>query len=282
MSAALDLDDTVAAGELRHRLALGLSLVDALTGMETPGVARVTLESIGPYRVDLPFEAHGPARHALRYAARVRKLVDRTVDAALDRRWIVRIESRDRTHVARRMRFDLAFANGQPDAAPSNIRPPWLWPGATYALPSTGTAIRGRVLRGPDPDTAVPIRWARVFATAPATTLVFAPANVVACGHGDDRGEFLLALGARLQAAAALTDPVDVRLWAFFPPPAPPVDPADPLDGLYLEEAALATVPDAVLRGDGIPAACTQRADKAISVRLGHTTGGAAATLLFP
>jgi hypothetical protein len=185
------------------------------------------------------------------------------------------------------LRLALAFSGGEPALIPArlNIRTPWLWPGAAYVLPATATAIRGRVLRGAALAVATPVRWARVIATIPSTELVFAAATPVGFAHGDDRGEFVVALERRMVSGAALTSAVDVRLWACLPPPVPPPDPAkppDPLHGLPFEEAGLDTI-NAALRGDTIPPGYSAPRDFGfVSVPLGETVSAPGTTLLFP
>jgi hypothetical protein len=300
VSAALQIADTVPAEELRHRLALGLELIDALRGISAAGPLRVDLESVGPRPFPaaigsnpqaLRFEQHRADRHALRYAGRFRKLLDKAVADGADTRVVARVygppsaaaagfdpAADARNYVPRRLRFALALDAGQPAATPLNIRTPWLWPGSACALPSTGTYLRGRVLRGATVQSGVPVAWACVFATTPDTQLNFAAATIVGRGHGDDRGEFVIALDRSAVSGAALTNPVKLRLWAFFPPPGPsPTD--DPLGLLPIEDAGADKLND-VLRGYTTPAAYTQQVSAPVTVRLGETRSGADTQLL--
>jgi hypothetical protein len=303
MSAMLEIGSTLAAAEVRHRLALGLTLVDALSGFGALGPLRVDVDRIGPYafpkrvgsdRQPMRFDVHRADRHAKRYCGRARKLLDLAMADGADTRWLVRIygslgpadlayaPARDaRLYVPRRLRIELDLdAQGQPAATEKNIRTPWLWPGAAYPLPSSGTIVRGRVRRGADIDSAVPIRWARAFLTMPQSEADFAKAKVVGRGHGDEQGEFVISLERSAVVGAALSNPLSLRLWAFFPPPSTPADAADPLDGLPVEEAGSDIVND-VLRGYELPAGYTQQASKPVSIRLGETKSGLETTLLF-
>ncbi|QNM98661.1 hypothetical protein [Chitinimonas koreensis] len=190
-----------------------------------------------------------------------------------------RPESDPRRHVPRRLAITPVLDGDEPAATPLNIRTPWLWPGAAYPLPANATALRGRVLRGPDLASAAPARWARVVATVPASETDFSLATRVGHGHADERGEYVLALDARAVSGAALSNPVQVRLWAFTTPAALPVDPLDPLADLPREACGTDVVND-VLRGIAIPPAYSASVSQLAAVRLGETASGAVATLL--
>ena len=292
MSTILRLEDTVPAGMLRHRLALGLSYIDALTGDAALGPLRSNLEAIGPYVITQCFESHSPSRHALRYAGRIQKLFDKAVAQAVDKHFYARLsaplsggsytlQNDARLHVPRRLSYTLQLDGNQPAASPGNIRAPWLWPGSAYPFAATTTLIRGRALRGPTVATGMPIVWARVAATIPSAETTFAAATVVANGHGDDRGEFVLAVNANAAAAADLSNPLSLRLWVFVAPAGGAVNPADPLDGLPMEDAGSGITND-VLSGIAIPASYTQYSSTVVVVRLGQTKSDADTTVLFP
>lgn len=297
----LDVSDTVPVGMLRHRLALGVALVDAVRGGAALGPLRVELESIGPYRppADRPaglparLEPHGADRHAARYAGAIAKLVDRCVANALDTSWVLRIyapldaaarafdPARDARHyVPRRMRLTPVFDAGVPAATPLNIRQITLWPGAAAPLPSTATCVRGRVLRGPDIASGEPVPYARLAASVPASETNFAAATVVGRGAADERGEFVLVIEARAMSGAGLVNPVPLRLWAFAPPAQAP-DPNDALASVPVEDAGTATDSD-ILRGLTVPAGYTEQVSKTLACNLGETLSGTAATLLLP
>jgi hypothetical protein len=288
--------NTVEVARLRHRLALGLHWVDALAGAPALGAWQAVLETLGPYAMNLPFDSHGGARHALRNAGLLRKRFGLALDGG-DARCAVRVYAAPpphlphlprryeqaldpRLYVPRRIRFTPVADGADPAATPANIRQPWLWPGSAYPLPGNATALRGRVLRGASLATAAPVPWTRVVATVPASETVFGDAQPVGYAHGDDRGEFVLVLENRAVGGAALAGTVAVRLWAFLPPPAVTVDDADPLASLPLEEGGSDSL-NAVLRGHAAPPGYVAQAGVELALRVGETAGGADATLLF-
>ncbi|SFU59385.1 hypothetical protein [Pseudoduganella namucuonensis] len=292
---ALEPADTVEVARLRHRLALGLAWLDALTRAPANGPWWAVLEKLGPYEIDRQFEPHGAARHALRHEGLLRKRFELAL-AGGDARWSLRVFSAPpaapprkpvyataldpRLYVPRRLRLTPAVDGDAPAATPQNIRRPWLWPGSAYPLPGNATAVRGRVLRGPDLASAKPIPWVRLVATVPAGVAVFADATPIGYAHGDDRGEFVLVLDNKAVSGATLSNPVEVRLWPHLPPAATQVDPADPLASLPLEEGGTDGIND-VLRGHAVPAGYTAGASKVLALRLGETASGAGTTLLF-
>lgn len=287
--------NTVEVARLRHRLALGLHWTDALAGTSADGTWHAVLEKLGPYAMNLMFDSHGAARHALRNAGLLHKRFA-LAQAGGDARCAVRVYAvadqpvrrppvyeralDPRLYVPRRLRFTPSVDGTEPAATPANIRRPWLWPGSAYPLPGNATAVRGRVLRGPNLAAAGPVPWARIVATVPADVAVFNDAQPVGYAHGDDRGEFVLALENRAVGGAALAGTVEVRLWAFLPPPAMTVDEADPLASLPLEEGGGDSI-NAVLRGHVPPPGYVAQAGVVLALRVGETAGGADATLLF-
>lgn len=286
MSAGL-LFETVPAALLRHRLALGLAWIDAISRNGAAGTLSTILERIGAFPLQQAFDRHRGDRFALRYAARVRQRIDKAVADGLDTDVHVHVHApaqggrpgfdpaQDaRTYVPRRLQLALAVEDGAPALTPANIRAPWLWPGSAYAFPATATLVRGSVRRD-----AAPVRWARLFATTPAAETDFSLATLVGCAHGDERGEFVLALGANAVSGAALVNPVHVRLWAFVAPPGA-VDPKDSFLGLPLENAG-AALDGAVLRGTAVPPAYTDQQSTTLALRLGETYGEPDATFLF-
>jgi hypothetical protein len=182
-------------------------------------------------------------------------------------------------------------AKGSPPATPANIRHARLWPGAESAYPSNSTVLRGRVRRGATLDSAVPVRWARILVTLPPDPLsdppVFDAAAVVGWAHGDDRGEFLIVLGAgAVPGGAALPASLMLWLWVHLPPAA--ADPvalqaallADPLADLPLEFAGSADDGE-VLAGRAVPAGYTRAGAVALAVTPGSSTVLANADLRF-
>ena len=163
----------------------------------------------------------------------------------------------------------------------ANIRAPWLWPGSAYPVDETATVVRGRLMRGPTLDKAKPVRWARVFLTDQVPPAPFDAKTIVGSGHGDDRGDFVVAL-QRYKGTSGVDLPssVDVCLFAFAPP-ALALTPGDPLSDLPVENAGLAKDGDDAavaakfrdaLRGNRLPAGYT----------LGSVMSGDETTLLKP
>jgi hypothetical protein len=293
MTAGLRVEDTVLGAELHHRLALGVSWIDGVTQIGAYGPLTTILENIGIYYLHKPFDRHNSDRFALRYAGLIKKRLDKAFKDGLSTDcYVVGHGSRQmgqaifdsqqdvRIYVPRRLQMAVVFTGSEPAPTPSNIRTPWLWPGATYPFHPTATLIRGRVRRGATLATSTHLRWARIFATIPQTEAIFNQATVVGCGHGDDRGEFVLVLDARAVSGASLKNPVLVRLWAFVPPPPAQIDPRDSFLGLPLENGGTAAIND-VLRGRGVPTEYTLQQSKILELRLGETRGGPDTTFLF-
>ena len=126
----------------------------------------------------------------------------------------------------------------------------------------------------------LPLPWARLFATVPSTETVFSQAQIVGCGHGDGRGEFVLALDAKASTGAALKNPVPVRLWAFVPPAGPNLHPDDPLAQLPVEMCGTA-VDSSVIRGLAVPPGYSVQQSRDLALRLGETLSGSGAEFLF-
>lgn len=298
---ALELGNTVKAGRLRHRLALGLSWTDALTRQAAIGPLRSVVETVGSYALNLPMDIHRADRHALRYEGLAQKRFDRALASSGAADWAVQaygtrrpdrpsydVDLDPRLYVPRRIRFAPVLDGTVPAATPLNMRMPWLWPGAAYPLPGNATAIRGRLLRGPDLKHAVPIPWGRLVATMPAAQNAFGAATPVGYGHGDDRGEFVLVLDNRAISGATLTNPVPVRLWPFLPAVGIVLNPMDPLASLPLENGGVDSMNE-VLCGRVVvnagavvaPPGYVAAVSKLMSLQLGDIKSDAETTLLF-
>jgi hypothetical protein len=283
MSAVLDPFNAVVVEQLEHFLLLGLELRDAGTGGTALPPVVATLESLGHYDLGIVLDAHGASRHALRYAGLVRARLRALVKAAADTSAVVLVDSPARQHVPRRLKFTLALDGDAPKLIPprSNVRTAWLWPGAAYAMPPTATLLRGRVAAGLDLAHAVPVPWARVFATTPMAETVFANAIVAGSAHADDRGEYVLAITQDAFAGASLPPTADVRLWAFRSSFVGPPDPAVAYDGLGAEDAGADAFND-VLRGDVVPAGYTLSVNQELTlVRAAQARSGDDTALLF-
>lgn len=268
-------DNTVEADHTRHRLALGVQWQDALTGLPSEGRWVSELQAIGTRGIVQRFDTHPLARHALRHAGRLAAVLknaaaDKTAtpppDTASDqtnfvlKAWGERQVSATgygtgndpRRFVPRRLSLTPVQNAGIPAATVDNIRFAQLWPGASYPLAGSSTAVRGRIRRGPAPDQLVPVAWARVVITRPAGAPDFDAETKLAWAHGDDRGEFIAVLGpASVPGGADLPATLNLRVWVFLPP-TDAFDPADPLASLPLEVCG-SDASNAVLDGRTVP-----------------------------
>jgi hypothetical protein len=127
----------------------------------------------------------------------------------------IRLVDRSRRYVPRRFAIQLPDADEM--SAPARIIRPVLHPGATY--PITGTVVRGRVLDAQQ----VPVRWVRAEATLADS------GDSIGWAHGDDRGEFVLAIGNAAGQVGLAANPLRVAISVSFATvaPEPPAD--DPL-----------------------------------------------------
>jgi hypothetical protein len=221
-----------------HRLALGLEPIDAGRRMRVAHRLRISLETTG---AELPpVVRHASCLYVLLHAAGVDTPVD------------VRIEDPTRRFVPRRLRVPIPTLAAVQAAELLNVdlpaaeraRRPFLFPGAAYDAPATGTALRGRVVRN-----GAPMRWARVEARSGNT--------LIGRAHGDDRGEFLLVLGPDLSNLVSLVSPLPVSVRVVGPTVAPPLPAAtsDPLWDLPVETLPAAGTPDPISTGEQPPAA---------------------------
>ncbi len=148
------------------------------------------------------------------------------------------------------------------------IRRPAFFPGAAYDCSVTTTGLRGRVLRD-----GKPMRWARVVATLRGATVV------VGRAHGDDRGEFLLLINARVTSGSVWPDPLEIEVAVFGPATAPTPDPEDlptrdPLWDLPLETlAAPGADEDLVATGEQLPNTADLNYTKSVTREITFTLG---------
>lgn len=285
-------DNTVEAEHLHHRLALGVQWQDALTGLPAEGRWVSELQSIGPRVQVQRFDAHPQARHALRHAGRLARVLVRAAadkvaspppTAASDptnfnlRAWGERQVSATgygsgndpRRYVPRRLALTPVQTDGIPAATVANIRFAQLLPGAGYPLAGSSTAVRGRIRRGPAPEQLVPVAWARVVITRPNGAPDFNSEVQLGWAHGDDRGEFIAVLGpASVPGGAALPATLPLRVWVFLPP-TDAFDPDDPLASLPLEVAG-SDPSNAVLQGRAVPASYLNKGSTDIAPTLGR------------
>lgn len=293
----LQLEDTVEVSRIGHRLAMGVQWQDAL--MQQPVAASLVtdLEAIGTRPCAQRFEAHSQGRWAIRYAARVARLMARAVELAQAVEFRLRSFGRrdariagystsndPRIYVPRRLALTPLLDGGMPPADRSNVRSAWLWPGAAYPVPANATVVRGRIRKGPDAAHAVPVAWARVVVTRPLPAPAapnFATETRIAWGHGDDRGEFLVLLDAHaVPGGAVLPEVINLRLWVFLPPPAVVFSASDPLASLPLEAGGIDFSND-ILRGTAIPPGYLKQASIDFPVRPGKMVRIPEATLLY-
>jgi hypothetical protein len=185
--------------------------------------------------------------------------------------------------VPRRLAFMPVLSGGVPPATIDNIRQAWLWPGAAYPLPSRATVVRGRIQRVMAPDPNVPVPWARIVLTRPGPGAPdFATETQLGWAHGDDRGEFLLLLGASaIPGGVALPSQVTVHVWVFLPPVSTVFDPTKPLDSLPLERVGTAAWDDNTLRGLLAPAIYVRQDATELVITLGQTQTMPDADLTF-
>lgn len=261
----ITVEDTVPLSQVRHRLALGVQWVDALSQLGAGGDWITALDAIGARPCPLRFERHREGRASLRFAGRLARLLTlaaeektSTPPASVDldpTNAVLRGHAAGtdpRCYVPRRLSLTPVLSAGQPAAGTANIRTAWLWPGCCYPLPAQTTALRGRVRRG---QATRPVAWARIVVTRPGPAPGnFASERQIAWAHGDDRGEFLAVLGAAaLPGGVVLPQAITLRVWVFLPP-ADLFDPADPLASLPLEAAGTDPTHER-LRGTVPPAA---------------------------
>ena len=303
---ALALEDTIAVAHVQHRLALGIEWIDAVQGTAVGRGWTTELRAIGTRPLVQAFEEHSCGRHAVRHAGQLARLLARAADdkAATPPATpqddptnfvlhaygqtsarAVRYATGDdpRRFVPRRLALTPVQAGGIPAASNANIRQAWLWPGATYPLPSKASAVRGCIRRGTALATAKPVPWARVVFTRPgAGPANFATEAKLGHAHGDDRGEFLAVFGPlAVPGGAALPAGIALHAWPFLPPAATTLDAADPLASLPLEVAGESALTD-LLRGTALPAGYVQHGPIALTLPLAAVCAIADADLLFP
>jgi hypothetical protein len=261
----MTIDTGVGPAEVRHRLALAVEPVDALTRRPVGPAVRVGRET--PRGV-VALETNGTAWFKLRH----RGGLGGTATVRVDDPW--------RRYVPRRLAVPLwtvaevEAADAQPPGpyvpVRSRLLRPWLLPGAAHPAPRTATGVRGRVVRA-----GLPVRWPRVEAIGPGDL-------TVGWAHGDERGEFLLLLTGTGTLAPPPPSDLNVRLLlhARLPAPGAPTPPpgADPLADLPREVLARSAAPplpadldNPLLRGQTVPAGYTTATNRpAVTVPLGR------------
>lgn len=280
--------------QVRHRLALGVNLMDALAAQPANGGISCRLEAIGDRPLSQALTAHDHGRHALVWRDRLARLMTRAatdkgamppplaaddptrlvISIAAGRRADGTWHAQDdvRRYVPRRLALIPQLDGLQPAGGWLNIREVGLWPGARWPLPANATAVRGRIRRGADTDTLAPAAWARLTLTRPADPLAaadFDNETLVGWAHGDDRGEFLAVLGSNvLPGGAVLPASVPVRLWVFLPPAG---GSSDTFDRLPIEIAG-SDPHSAVLGGTEAPPGYLRQAAVTLTLSPGEVT----------
>jgi hypothetical protein len=284
------------------RLRLGIAARDVLGRSAAPAGLGLYLEDVprpwpypaGPGVVlgedaGLPGVRRSPAgRFALTFPPR------RAQDGS---RVLLRIIDRSRRYVPRRFSIPVPdeatvlaaeFAHAADPALPPVPRTfaPALFPGAAYGVAAGATVLRGMVL---DDATSVPVPWARVEArTAQPIDVIRDDGNVVPThpvlgrAHGDDRGEFLLVVGAlpRDVVVSATTPMIELLVRvAAGPSPAvfetsasPLQSPRDPVWRLPVEIVSDLAPDDGVTSGVTDPAGYTATVTQKVSCRRGAAT----------
>ena len=206
MSAGLDVEAGV-----RHRLALGVEVIDAVTESAVPTVLSIERERHD--RPDTTLIGGRGGRFRLLHGLSVRDEVT------------LRIFDQERRYVPRRFRVPLwteaEVRQNEDDPtkafvpAGSRTLRPWLAP--DVGCPCSGaTGLRAQLLLDREP-----LRWARITAATDGGT-------VLGRTHGNDRGEFLLLLSGRGVPRPA-RDEVTVNLTIRARLPQPDPDPDDRL-----------------------------------------------------
>lgn len=199
------------------RLAVGVEPLDAVTGARMPAPLRVLLDHppvpLDRWRRWRPGETldtvlSGLDRHRSGRFGQVYGPRTRLGDVVLRL-----VQPGGRRFVPRRVGVHVP---GEGDAGQRTFAV-GLFPGAAAPLPSRVTVVRGLVITG-----SSPVRWARVRAVDEA-------GDEVGWAHGDDRGEFVLAVAPSAAGVVLADDPLPVELTAFAMLPPPDPDPADPL-----------------------------------------------------
>jgi hypothetical protein len=270
---------------MRRRLALGLEIVDAALGVRVARPVSVAFDGVplprsrGSYSAfgleitdTLPrVDRHNSCLHALVYRKGL-YVAGKTVD--------LRFSCPARRHVPRRLSFTLVDPSlpepptPDPDQATLDAmraarwRKVALFPGAAYDAGSAPTGLRGRVRRLVE-EHPVPVRWARVEARLRRRD--GAPGLVIGRAHGDDRGEFLLILGA-IPGSMLTSLTVNVEVTVFGRTPDPMVTDLarkhDPLWDLPIESASPPPADD-VLLGLKIPGDYTLTSARVVPFKLG-------------
>ncbi len=254
--------------EIVHRLALGIEPNDAQRGgrLSYQLQAVYDAQQLGLPRP--PIERHTSNLFSLRYQPGVTTQLDLRFFDSAER--FYKPEHDRRRIVARRLSIPILTLTDVENAEQvakkgfgRRIRRPGFFPGAAYDFSLTATSLRGRVVRN-----SAPMRWARVVATLAGSSVV------VGHAHGDDRGEFLLLINAKVTSGSALPKPLEIEVSVFGPAAAPtPTVPdlplLDPLWDLPVEQLAAPGDDDPVATGTELPTGYTANVKRVVEFTLG-------------
>jgi hypothetical protein len=252
-----------------HRLVQGIEVLDAIRGGRIAHPLRVDLE--GPFAPSSgersayarPAGWRDRAPGVVRHASCLHVLLAHPhllpLGPGLEEQVTIRIYDHARRFAPRRLRvplLDPADLEGRP--LEHRIRRPRLFPGAAYDTSERVTGLRGRVLRD-----GAPMPWARVEARHPEDGVVIGHA------HGDDRGEFLLLIGAHPILFNDLKDSFPLSLTVYGPGAAPPPGHGF-LHGLPEEVLPAPGDPDLVCPGKHVPSGYEPAPAQLVTARLGR------------
>lgn len=260
------MTSTTAEVSERQRLAMGMELLDA--GTMTRVRRRVDIVVEAP-RIATAFENSSKVPRFLRHESGLYALcytpsLFRSGVPSVD----VRVLPASRYFVARRFRVPIAdpalaeFSSDFPTHAQREVlrQSKWravvLFPAANYDVVSGSTGLRGKLIRDEKP-----VCWGRVEALISG--------QVVGRAHADDRGEFLLLVGALPEPLRAPTLELSVTVNVFAPPAAVGSLPSNPVDRLPLEEVSAGGPSDGVTLGTAVPASYVATVSRVVQCRLG-------------
>ena len=266
--------------EIVERLALGIEPTDAQSARPLGHDLQIVHDATVLGLLRPPIERHNSNRYALRYLPGVRTPVDlRFFDLSLpvyqsqyDRRRVVprrlSIPIMTLADVETAEQDEADLANKTIKDFRRRIRRPGFFPGAAYNFNATATGLRGRVIRN-----GQPMRWARVVATLTGSSVV------VGRAHGDDRGEFLLLINAKVTTGSATPKPLNIDVAVLGPASAPVPVPAnlpeiDPLWDLPLEPLANPGLADPVGAGEQNPTNYTKVTTRTVTFTVGKCLFG--------
>lgn len=246
-----------------YRLAIGFQPTDALRLQRIFRPVEMTVEQPPKAGKKPVILRHSSCLHALLYYPALVNQVN------------VRIQEDLRQFVPRRFAVPLhTLATADSFPFTDRVRRPFMFPGAAFDIDSCATGIRGRVLRD-----GLPMRWARIQAVLSSS------GQVVGRAHGDDRGEFLLVIGADAIPIGDLVNPLTLQVTVFGPavmpvPPTPDASSIDPLWDLPVEALPPPGAPDTVSTGETLPATYTATAVANIDFNLAELRSGLAAFVI--